>query len=91
MSDPVTRTSSLLFYAVTGTSRLRSMGPAPAGPPALCQIARSRNYQTPYIEPEVPSQGEMQQPAHGPEWNLDAGRSWRVYSVSGGGWGRRWG
>lgn len=84
-ATPGAAPSRLAFYAVINTSRLRGMTPgAPAASaPALCHAARTRDTPSPYAEPEPLTRGEMSQPGKGDDWALDAGRSWRVYSVGG--------
>ena len=72
----------LLFFAVTGTSRLAGLSPAsaPDAAPSLCLVTRGRNYTVPFAEAEAAA-GEMAQPGSGRDGALDAGRLDRAYSV----------
>ncbi|GBF87572.1 hypothetical protein Rsub_00283 [Raphidocelis subcapitata] len=81
--DTAVGSDRLLFYAVTRTSRLAGLSPssAPDAAPALCLVARGRNYSLPFAESEAAG-GEMAQPGAGQEGALDAGRLDRAYSAA---------
>lgn len=71
-----------MFYAVINTTKLQGItGGGSGDAPALCQVIRRRDHTLTATEGDFAIQGELPQPGKGADWNLDAGRSWRVYSV----------